>query len=284
MKLFNYSTLYARLDKTTRTLYITLNRSDRDNSINNEMLFELESLLAWTTSKVEIQSILFDSSTDHFSWGVDPQKLPEMSASQLEKLSLKLHKIIYAMMQMPQTIVMDLKNGAANWAMEFALGADIRLCSVNANLRFDHTRFGLSPASGGASFLTHFVSPSFAKNWLSLGCTIPQSQAESSGFIHTSYDSTNREDVVQNVLKSISAQAPVQRIQTKLAVFEALRPQIEASLVQDLKIAKASRISEDWKNVKANYQEDFMPAKSMSYSVKLSLIKNDENKRPEMEH
>ena len=284
MKLFNYSTLYARLDKATRTLHITLNRSDRNNCINNEMLFELESLLAWTTSKVEIQSILFDSSTDQFSWGVDPQKLPEMSASQLEKLSLKLHKIIYAMMQMPQTIVMDLKNGAANWAMEFALAADVRLCSVNAEMRFDHARFGLTPASGGASFLTHFVSASFAKNWLSLGTNIPFSQLEASGFIHTSYDSTNREDVVQNLLKSISALAPVQRIQTKLALFEALRPQIEASLVQDLKIAKASRISEDWKNIKADYQDEFMPAKSMSYSVKLSLIKSDETHRTELDH
>ena len=284
MKLFNYSTLYARLDKSTRTLYITLNRSDRNNTINNEMLFELESLLAWTTSKVEIQSILFDSSTEHFSWGLDPQKLPEMSASQLEKFSLKLHKIMYAMMQMPQTVVMDLKNGAANWAMEFALAADIRLCSVNADLRFDHTRFGLSPASGGASFLTHFVSPAFAKNWLALGTTIPHSQLSASGFISQSYDSTNRDDVVQTVLKSISAQAPVQRIQTKLAIFEALRPQIEASLVQDLKIAKASRISEDWKNIKTDYQEEFMPAKSMAYSVKLSLIKSDETKRPELDH
>jgi enoyl-CoA hydratase len=284
MKLFNYSTLYARLDKSTRTLHITLNRPDRNNTINNEMLFELESLLAWTTSKVEIQSILFDSSTEHFSWGLDPRKLPEMSAGQLEKFSLKLHKIMYAMMQMPQTIVMDLKSGAANWAMEFALAADIRLCSVNADLRFDHTRFGLSPASGGASFLTHFVSPAFAKNWLALGNAIPHSQLLASGFISQSYDSTNREDVVQTVLKSISAQAPVQRIQTKLAIFEALRPQIEASLVQDLKIAKASRISEDWKNIKADYQEEFMPAKSMSYSVKLSLIKTDTTERPELDH
>src|SRR5690606_19092172 len=123
----------TRLEKSTRTLSVTLNRPDKGNAPHQEMLFELESLLAWCTSRVEIQSIFIDSCTNTFSPGVDAERLPQMSADHLEKLSLRLHKIIFAMMQMPQTIVVDLREGAANWAMEFALGADIRLCSVNAD-------------------------------------------------------------------------------------------------------------------------------------------------------
>jgi enoyl-CoA hydratase/carnithine racemase len=277
----------TKLDKSTRTLFVTLNCPEKNNSIHQEMLFEFESLLAWCTSRVEIHSIFIDSSTSYFSPGLDKTKISQMSAAHIEKLTLKLHKIIFSLMQMPQTVVIDLKNGASNWAMELALGADIRICSVNADLRFDHARFGLSPASGGASFLTHLISPSFARTWLSTGASISPEQREASGLIYCAYDSTNRNDVINDVLKNISLQAPVQRIQTKLAVFEAQRQQIETALATDLKIAKASRISEDWKTVAPKKANDdvFMPAKSMSYSVKLSLVKSDEaTPRPEFDH
>jgi len=283
--LFNYTTLSTRLEKSTRTLYVTLNRPDRGNALHQEMLFELESLLAWCTSRVEINSIFIDSCTPYFSPGVESARLAETNAAQLEKLSTRLHKIIFAMMQMPQTVVMDLGQGAANWAMELALGADIRLCSVNAELKFDHARFGLVPAAGGMAILAHIVPVSFARAWMGTGQAIKTEQWEASGLIYRSYDSTSRQDTVRSVLRDIATQAPVQRIQTKLGLFEAQRPTLEAALVSDLKIAKAARISEDWKNrPEVSADESFMPAKSMSYSVKLSLIKTEDFERPQTEH
>jgi len=276
-QLFNYTTLSTKLEKSTRSLHITLNRPDRNNALHQEMLFELESLLAWCTARVEINSIYIDSCTSYFSPGLEAEALPGMSAQQLEKLSARLHKIIFALMQMPQTVIVDLGDGAANWAMELALGADIRIASVNAELKFDHTRFGLVPAAGGMSFLSHLVPAGFARAWLATGSNISMEQREASGLIHRSYDSTERSHLVHHLLKSVAEQAPVQRIQTKLGLFEAQRPAIEAALTQDLKIAKASRVAEDWK-VPRDPQisdENFMPAKSFSYAVKLSLIKTE---------
>lgn len=284
-QLFNYSTLTSRLDKATRTLHVTLNRADRGNALHQEMLFELESLLAWCTARVEISSIYIDSSTAVFSPGVESDRLSQTSAQQLEKLSARLHKIIFALMQMPQTVVVDLRDGAANWAMELALGADIRICSVNAQLRFDHARLGLVPAAGGMTFLTHLIGASFARQWLATGAPVPLDQARASGLIHRTYDSSTRSDEVQRLLTQIYSVAPVQRIQTKLGLFEAQRAQIEASLVTDLKIAKAARVSEDWKGREtASNVSEFMPAKSMSYSVKLSLVKDEPAPRPELDH
>lgn len=284
-QLFNYSTLTSRLDKATRTLHVTLNRAERGNALHQEMLFELESLLAWCTARVEISSIYIDSSTAVFSPGVESDRLSQTSAQQLEKLSARLHKIIFALMQMPQTVVVDLRDGAANWAMELALGADIRICSVNAQLKFDHARLGLVPAAGGMTFLTHLIGASFARQWLATGAPVPLEQARASGLIHSTYDSSTRSDEVQRLLTQIYSVAPVQRIQTKLGLFEAQRAQIEASLVADLKIAKAARVSEDWKGREtASNVSEFMPAKSLSYSVKLSLVKDEPAPRPELDH
>lgn len=279
-ELFNYTTISTRLEKTTRTLFVTLNRPDWNNAFRLEMLFELESLFAWCTTRVEINSIFIDSSTPHFSTGLEYDTLSGTSASQLDKANVKLQKIIFAMMQLPQTIVMDLGDGSETLASEFALGADIRIASKNTKISFNHCQFGLVPAAGGMSMLSAIVSPTFARNWVLSGAPIKENVLIESGFLATTYETGNRNETIGELLNNISKVAPVQRIQAKLGLFETLRPQLEAGIVMDRKVAKASMVSEDWRSKKPEQKDfSFMPAKSMSYAVKLSLIKNDEGPR-----
>lgn len=281
--LFNYSTLSTRLEKNTRTLFVTLNRPDWNNAFRMEMLFELESLLAWCTTRVEINSIFIDSSTPYLSTGLELDTLSSLSAKQLEKINQKLQKIVYAMMQLPQTIVMDLGEGSQTLASEFALGADVRICSKKASIRFNHGSYGLVPAAGGMSMLSTLVGPFFARNWVLSGAPISEKALIESGFIAQTYEANERQSTIQLLLTQISQAAPVQRIQAKLGLFEPLRSQIETGIAMDRKIAKASMVSEDWRSRKPeNSDFNFMPAKSMSYAVKLSLVKNEEG--PQIEH
>ncbi len=281
--LFNYTTISTRLEKTTRTLFVTLNRPDWKNAFRLEMLFELESLFAWCTSRVEINSIFINSCTSHFSSGLEFETLPKTSANQLDKINSKLQKIIYAMMQLPQTIVVDLGEGSETLASEFALGADIRIASNKAKIAFNHCSYGLVPAAGGMSMLSKLVPPAFARSWVLTGKPIQKEALIESGFLAMTYQKENRNEATQELLHSIFTQAPVQRIQAKLGLFESLRPHFEMGMAMDKRIAKASMVSEDWKTKKPEQKEfDFMPAKSMSYAVKLSLIKNEE--KPGIEH
>lgn len=280
--LFNYTTISTRLEKTTRTLFVTLNRPDWNNAFRLEMLFELESLLAWCTTRVEINSIFIDSSTPHFSTGLEFETLPKTSASQLDKINMKLQKIIFAMMQLPQTVVIDLGEGSQTLASEFSLGADIRIASKKTKVAFNHCSYGLVPAAGGMSMLSTLISPAFARSWVLSGKAIEAPTLMESGYLSLTYETKNRTEKIQELLTSVSAQAPVQRIQAKLGLFETLRPQFESGIVMDRKIAKASMVSEDWRTKRPEQKDlNFMPAKSMSYAVKLSLVKNDDTKNLE---
>ena len=279
--LFNYTTLSTRLEKSTRTLFVTLNRPDWQNAFRLEMLFELESLFAWCTSRVEINTIFIDSCTSKFSTGLELDGLSAMTAANLDKINTKLQKIIFSMMQLPQTIVMDLGMGTDTLASEFALGADVRIAHKDAKVSFNHCHFGLVPAAGGMSMLSTLVAPAFARAWVLSGQ--PVGELTQSGFLNSAYTSESKNEVISQTLSRISEHAPVQRIQAKLGLFEALRAQFETGIVMDRKIAKASMVSEDWRTKKPEQKEAaFMPAKSMSYSVKLSLIKSEDT--PTIEH
>lgn len=282
MQLFNYTTLSTRLEKSTRTLFVTLNRPDWNNAFRLEMLFELESLLAWCTSRVEINTIFFDSSARIFSTGLELDSLSGLTPNALDKINTKLQKIIFSLMQLPQTVVMDLGAGSETLGTEFALGADIRIASEGTKISFNHGHYGLVPAAGGMSMLSALVAPAFARSWVLSGNDISETELVQSGFIRSTYDASNRNEVIQTLLTNIAKVAPVQRIQSKLGLFESIRMQLENGIVTDRKVAKASMVSEDWRTRKPEEKDfEFMPAKSMSYAVKLSLVKSEESKNLE---
>ncbi len=282
--LFNYSTLDTKLEKSTRTLFVTLNQPQWQNAFRMEMLFELESLFAWCTSRIEISSIFINSSTHYFSKGIEKESLPQLTGAQLEKMTIKLQKIIFSMMQLPQTIIMDLGDGTENLASEFALGADIRIASNKTQISFNHCLYGMVPASGGMSLLSVLAGPAMAKSWLLSGSPIKNNSLLSTGLVTDLYEAHERQPLINQILEQVHKAAPVQRIQAKLGLFESLRPQIEAGIVNDRKIAKASLVTEDWKKRKPEDTNlSFMPAKSMAYAVKLSLVKS-EDRRSELDH
>ncbi len=284
--LFNYSTLDTRLEKSTRTLFITLNRPSEGNILSMEMLFELESLFAWCTSRIEINSIFINSSATHLSKGIEKKFLIKQSGQQLEKVFIKLQKIIFSMMQLPQTIIIDIGEGSELTGSEFCLGADIRIAEEKSSISFNHLHYGIIPGSGGMNMLSTLFGFSHAKNWIQTGTNIDQETLKSSGFIRSFYTKSNHQKAISSLLQQINSIAPVQRIQSKLALFESLRQPLEAGIIIDRKICKAALISEDWKKIKIQEddQADFIPAKSMSYAVKLSLIKSPEENITSLDH
>ena len=269
---FNYQTLKVRLEKSTKSLIITLNIDHEANYFGHEFLFELESLLAWCTARIEIKTILIQSQTSCFSKGHHPGRLKKLTLDKLQKFSKKLQKINQAIMFLPQTVIIDIQLGTENIATELALACDIRIANRSATINFNHSKLGLIPCSGGIAQLTQTVGHAHAKNWMLTGDDIRVQTLEATGFVYKTYTMQERDDLVQQLLQSINSQASVQRIQTKLGIVESIRPSIEAMYKFESQIAKAAFITEDWKE---NQVEESMKAKSFKHAVKLSLIKSD---------
>jgi len=270
--IFNYQTLNVRLEKSTRTLFIKLNSDNLDNPLTMETLFELESLLAWVSNKVEIHSIFFESSTDVFSVGYNRKILKKLTVERLAKFTSKLQKINQALMLLPQTVILDLQMGAQNIACELATACDIRISNRAAAVTFNHAKLGLVACSGGIAQLSELVGHGNAKNWLLTGSHITFNKMEASGYVFESYTMANRDQVIQKLLADIHNQSPVQRIQTKLGIIENVRENIEAKLILEKQIAKAAMITEDWKEENIN---EPMKAKNMKEAIKLSLVKEE---------
>jgi len=268
-ELFNYSTLQVKLIKESRTLKVSFRKNK--NTINLESLFELESILAWCSNRLEINTILMSSDNDFFNEGIDKNKLANYDQKKLIKITEKLQKIVHAMYHLPQTIIIDMKKGSFDLGSELSLGADVRIATKDTTIAFNHNRVGLTPSSGGIGFLNTIVGNSFARNWILLGRKIDCSQLISSGFVSEIYleDSTQ---LLSDLLSSVAHSAPVQRVQSKLGLLECVRTKLEEVIKFERSISLAALQSEDWKD------SENMPAKGMSSAVKIAKEISEQEK------
>lgn len=257
--LFNYNTLEVSLKKDTRTLVVKLNRPEKQNALNTEMIFELESLFSWCAARVEIHSILISSTTELLSCGLDKEEAKNMAEEKFIKNMSKLQKLIYSMFFLPQTIVVDLKDGAAGLGAELALAADIRLARPGTRVSFNHLKLGFTPSCGGIGFLSAIVSKSFARSWVMSGSTISNDALLMGGYIHEYYSSP---DQVENTLRSIAEQAPVARIQAKRSFLETLMPELDNTLNFEQRFAAGVIATGDWKKA-MNDETNFITAQQM---------------------
>lgn len=284
--IFNYNTLNTKLSKETRTLYITLNNPKTNNAIDFEMLFELESILAWATSHIEIGSIFIDSSLSFLSNGVDLKWLKNSDVSKIKRLTRKLKVINQALLHLPQTIVMDMGSGAYNLAAEFFLAADIRIAATDSCLNFNHAQLGLVPSSGGISLLKELVGTARSAHWLKTTEIINANELLASGLVYKTYEAKNRNKIINEILLNLYTQAPVARIQTKMSLFETYRKELDKNLIFEQKTFNAALTTEDWKTIDPEKitSKETMKAKDFKTAVKLSLIQGGRTRDPEANH
>lgn len=259
---FNYSTLNVELHPKTRSLSITFNRPEKENQMNLEMLFELESLFGWLTAHLEVNAVVLNGANGVFCTGFDEDELKIMSEEKLQKYLVRFQKIISGMLALPQTIIADLGTKASGMGLELALGADIRISHEDSEINFNSLDKGWVPCSGGIGLLGLLVGHATARQWTLTSKKVAFNEAHSKGLITTGYTD---DTALEGILNSIAKQSPVARIQTKRSLLEAIMPELTRVFEFESIFSFASMKTNDWKkDPQNNPQERFMSARELS--------------------
>lgn len=142
ISLFSYSTLKTKLYLDDKSLEITFAKPN----LSHEVLFELESILSWCKTHVEVHSIVFSGVNHNFIGGFDSQELKNYDAEKVKRLHQKFENILETLSELSQIIIMNLGNGASNQALELALQGDFIFTKKDATLELNHMKQGLIPS------------------------------------------------------------------------------------------------------------------------------------------
>lgn len=164
---------------------ITLNRPERLNAINIDLLEGLIHQLGRARDDQKIRSVVLTGSGRAFCAGED---LKETSAGKtLEQWTREvdaLQETQRIILNLGKPLIAAVRGYAVGGGLEFALGCDIRIAAEDAQFGFPETSIGLTVTNAGTKLITQIVGLGKAKELIFTGDFIDAREALRIGLVN----------------------------------------------------------------------------------------------------
>ena len=165
--------------------WFTINRPDKRNAIDYDVMNELKSSLNQVRENHDIRAfIITGSGNQSFCSGGDLSVFHALHTKE-EAYSMlsKMGEILYDLMTLPVPAVALINGTAIGGGCEIAAACDHRWALTHAKLGFVQGRLGITTGWGGASMLMEKIQHASAIKMLSSASTYTASEAMELGFI-----------------------------------------------------------------------------------------------------
>ena len=165
-------------EKKDRVAYITLNRPEKMNSINSELMNELAKTWVDFRDDDEVWVALLTGAGKLFCAGADFQSIGEPGI-QVGFNVLREDPNNY---QVYKPIICAINGPVIGRAISLVLACDIRIVAENVEFSVPEVKFGVIP--GGMDVLEQFIPPAIAREMLFFGDKINAQRAYEIGLVN----------------------------------------------------------------------------------------------------
>lgn len=195
---------------------IVLNRADKLNALNAEMLAALEAYAAELDRNQNVRVVLLAGVGRAFCVGADIYEWSDLSPLEMGRRWIRDgHRIFARYARLPQPVIAVLNGYTFGGGLELALAADLRLAAEGVELSFPEVKLGIIPGWGGTQRLPQLVGPSRAKQMIFSGDRVSAGQAEQWGLVNEVVPADQLPDRALELANAIAANGPVAVQMTK---------------------------------------------------------------------
>ncbi|WP_336516214.1 enoyl-CoA hydratase/isomerase family protein [Pollutibacter soli] len=203
-----YNVLLTSLEDHLFT--ITINRPEKLNALNREVLDELASVIDEVYTNKEIKGvILTGAGAKAFVAGADISEFSTRQSEEGKALAQKGQDIFSRIEQCPKPFVAAVNGFALGGGCELAMSCHFRYASENARFGQPEVNLGLIPGYGGTQRLPMLVGKGKAIQWIMTGEIIDATQALNSGLVNAIVPQENLISEVRKVLSTIISKSPL---------------------------------------------------------------------------
>jgi enoyl-CoA hydratase/carnithine racemase len=164
--------------------FVTFHRPGDRNSLNAQIMDEIESVLK-DAEKKEARAIIFTGSGDtYFIGGADGIVMMQCTPEEVGAFSAKFQDLLNKMEQSPLITVAAINGLCFGGGFEFALACDLRIASKVALVGLLEVRVGLIPGGGGTQRLPRLVGIGKAMDMILTGRGYKGEEALREGLVH----------------------------------------------------------------------------------------------------
>jgi enoyl-CoA hydratase len=204
-----YQTLLTEIKDGT--LIITINRPDKLNALNKDVVSELGDAVQQVYDNPEIGSALITGAGPKaFVAGADISEFNSMDAAQGAELARRGQEMVFNKIEnCPKPIIAAVNGFALGGGCELAMACHFRLASDNAKFGQPEVNLGLIPGYGGTQRLVHLVGKGKAMELLMTANMVSAGEALQIGLVN---QVTSPEELIAkslSLLQTIHSKAPL---------------------------------------------------------------------------
>ncbi len=144
--------------------FLTINRPDKLNALNNEVLSELNTIIDDINLNKEIRCVIVTGSGEKaFVAGADIAFMKELTPKDAVDFARLGQEIFFKMEQSEKPFIACVNGYALGGGFELALACDFIYATENAKLGFPETSLAIIPGFGGTQNLSRLVGKNTAK-------------------------------------------------------------------------------------------------------------------------
>lgn len=210
---------------------ITLNRPERLNAINPDLLKDLISQLNVARQDEDAVSIILTGAGRSFCAGEDLKETQSgKSLSQWKKEIDALQETQRIILKLGKPLIAAIRGYAVGGGLEFALSCDIRIAARDAKFGFPETGVGLTITSAGTKLISQLVGLGKAKELVFTGEIIDAQQALQIGLVNQVVSDAQLLDAALNMCERIGRNSPMSLKLSRMALDEGLHSSFEQIL------------------------------------------------------
>jgi len=191
--------------------YITLNRPDKLNVLNVELLRELDGLILKLYERSDLRVLVLSGAGERaFSAGADIEAFAGQDRDSVRDLWVPLgHRILDGLQRIPQITVAALNGSAFGGGLELALACDLRVAVSGKQFALPELGLGTTPGWGGSSRIVEAIGLARSKYLIMTGTRITSEQALDWGLVNEVYPQAKFEEGLQSLIERLLSSSTV---------------------------------------------------------------------------
>ncbi len=204
----SFQTLFTKLED--HTLIITINRPDKLNALNQQVMLDLDAVMDRVYKFPEIKSVIITGAgLKSFVAGADIKEFEALSKEAAIAVAKKGQSVFSKIENSPKPVIACVNGYALGGGCELAMSCHFIVASENALFGQPEVNLGIMPGYGGTQRLTQKVGKARAMELIVTGNTISAAQALEYGLVNYVVPQPDLIAKAQSILGASHAKAPI---------------------------------------------------------------------------
>jgi enoyl-CoA hydratase len=189
---------------------ITINRPDKLNALNQDVMNDLEAAFTKVHSDNSIRGVILTGQGEKsFVAGADIRQFTKLDADSGRTFAERGQAVFNLIEQSPKPVIAAVNGYALGGGCELALACHIRIASENAIFGQPEVNLGIIPGYGGTQRLPRVVGRGIAIEMILTGDQVKAQRAYEVGLANRVVASESLLDEARAMMKTITSKAPL---------------------------------------------------------------------------